>query len=173
VKSLRKLTSRTIEGVGRLAQDLHPLALDDLGLESALRQYVAEYSVLQGIPVSTKINGLKPKRLPEAVRLGIYRIAQEALTNISKHAQAKKAAISIHVKSNLMNMKIVDDGRGFVQNTARMAPRGHFGCQGMRERASMMGGTMKIDSQPGKGTTISVTIPIPALNPKKKRSPLP
>lgn len=167
VKSLRNLTSRTIEGVGRLAQDLHPLVLDDLGLEIALRQYVAEYSALQGIPVRVKINGLKPNHLTEAMKLGIYRIAQEALTNISKHAQAKKVVLSIQVKSNQVIMKIKDDGRGFAQTSARTALKGHFGCQGMRERASIMGGSVKIDSQAGEGTIILVTVPVADLHQEK------
>jgi PAS domain S-box-containing protein len=164
VKSLRNLTSRTIGGVGRLAQDLHPLVLDDLGLEIALRQYVAEYSALQGIPVHVKINGLKPKHLSEAMKLGIYRIAQEALTNISTHAEAKKVVLSIQVKSNQVIMKIKDDGRGFAQTSAKTALKGHFGCQGMRERASMMGGGVKIDSQVGEGTTILVMVPVADLH---------
>jgi signal transduction histidine kinase len=173
IKTLRNLTSRTIDGVGRLAQDLHPLVLDDLGLEIALRHYVAEYSALQGIPVQLKITGLRPKHLTEATRLGIYRIAQEALTNVSKHAHAKKVAISIQVKSKQITMKIADDGRGSAQMSARMAVKGHFGCQGMRERASIMGGTISIDSQPGKGTTIVVTVPVSDFQRKNKAATLP
>jgi PAS domain S-box-containing protein len=173
VKTLRNLTSRTIEGVGRLAQDLHPLVLDDLGLEIALRQYVAEYSELQGIPVHLKITGLEPKHLTEAMNLGIYRIAQEALTNVSKHAQAKKVVISIEVKSKQLTMKIADNGRGFVQTSNRTASKGHFGCQGMRERASIMGGSMKIDSRSGKGTTIVVTVPVSHSQRKDEAAALP
>jgi signal transduction histidine kinase len=145
----------------------------DLGLEIALRHYVAEYSALQGIPVQLKITGLRPKHLTEATRLGIYRIAQEALTNVSKHAHAKKVAISIQVKSKQITMKIADDGRGSAQMSARMAVKGHFGCQGMRERASIMGGTISIDSQPGKGTTIVVTVPVSDFQRKNKAATLP
>jgi signal transduction histidine kinase len=170
VRKLRKLTTRTIEEVGRLAQDLHPLVLDDLGLAVALQQYAEEYSRLHGIRVRLKITGLGSSRLAGDLELGLYRIAQEALTNVAKHARAKTVSMSIQVKARQLTMTIVDNGQGFKPLAAKMDSKNHLGCHGMRERASMLGGQLNIDSRVGTGTSLIVKIPA-TLNQRKQPQP--
>jgi len=164
VTTLRTLTKRTMDEVGRLARDLHPLVLNDLGLEIALRQLVAEYSKLHGIRVRLGISGLGPDRLASALELGLYRIVQEALTNVARHARAKAVDISIKVAAGQLSMSIVDNGCGFKLASTRADSRNHLGCQGMRERASMLGGQLQITSHPGGGTKVIAKVPVDGLS---------
>jgi PAS domain S-box-containing protein len=159
VKALRDLASRTIDEMGRLARDLHPIVLDDLGLEIALRNYVSEYAALHGINGDLQINGLDHHRLPRALELGLYRIVQEGLTNVAKHADAKSFSVAISRDSNHLTMTIADDGAGFKPSVAARPGKAQLGCQGMAERASILGGHLKILSEAGKGTRVIVTVP--------------
>jgi signal transduction histidine kinase len=159
VKTLRALTSRTIDEVGRLARDLHPIVLDDFGLEVALKNYLSEYSRLHGVGTELKFVGFGSERLPRVLEHGLYRIAQEALTNVARHARAKAVTVLLSLVREELTMTISDDGCGFRTEAPEQALKIHLGCQGMRERASMLGGTIKIESQVGSGTCITVKIP--------------
>lgn len=159
VKTLRELTSHTIDELGRLARDLHPIVLDDFGLEVTLKNYVSEYSRLHGVETELRFVGFGSKRLPRALERGLYRIAQEALTNVARHARAKAVTVLLSLVGEELTMMISDDGCGFKTEASEQGVKTHLGCQGMRERASMLGGKLTIESRVGRGTCITVKIP--------------
>lgn len=158
---VRHLLEQSIDELRRLAADLHPPALEKSGLVPALRQYVTEYKRNTGIACTLQAEG-KAVRLPSQLEISIYRIAQEALTNVRKHAKA--SAISIQVKFCPDNfiINITDNGEGFelldMPRSEKVGAR--LGLEGMKERAKMIGGTLTINTSPGGGTTIGLTVPI-------------
>ena len=158
---LRKVASLAIDELGRLSRGLHPLALDDLGLEVALRHYADEYQRLHGITVKITMVGLGTKRLSKSMEVGLYRIVQEALTNISKHSQAKTASITLRVHRKFLELTIADDGKGFDADRTLGDNSGrHMGLHGMRERAAMLGGEFLVFSQQGGGTMKTLRFPV-------------
>jgi len=173
VKVLRQLTSRTIDELGRLARDLHPAVLDDLGLKIALEQYVSEYSSFHEIQTYLRIMGFGSIRLPRGMEQGIYRVVQEALTNVARHARARTVSLHIYLEPEQLTMTICDDGQGF-STTAQIirGPQPHLGIPGMRERVSMLAGAFHIESQVGAGTRIVVKIPIPKPSAAVAQGPL-
>jgi PAS domain S-box-containing protein len=158
---LRELTSRTIADLGRLSRDLHPIVLDDLGLVVALRNYVSGYSELHGIQARVRILGMASERIPRPLERGLYRIAQEALTNVIRHAGATAVRIVLVRNRSTIAMRIRDNGRGF-EVSSKFGPKGHLGLQGMHERAAIIGGHLTTESLPGKGTCITVAVPAPS-----------
>ena len=147
--------------ISKIMKSLRPTALDSLGLGPAIHQYAESRLPPAGINASVDHEGLKA-RLPSEVEFGLYRIAQGAITNIALHSQAKNVAISVRRTSDELTMQIEDDGKGFdasrpieVDESGR--GRGLFS---MKERASLLTGTCDIQSQPGKGTRISVKVPV-------------
>ncbi len=160
---LRRLTSHTLAEIQRLARGLRPLALDDLGLEEAVRRHADEYAASCGISVDVHVSGINGRRLPSAVETALYRIAQEALTNAAKHAAPNTISVVVRRESSLVRLVIEDDGCGFNARRLLKNPETfrHLGLHGMRERAALLGGSFSIESAPGKGTTVSVTIPLP------------
>lgn len=165
---LQKITSKTMDELGRLSRGLHSLTLDDLGLVPALRAYADEYRKLHGIRVKLQIVGLRSRRLSRSIEVGLYRIAQEALTNISKHARAKSATIFLNMDEEFLDLKISDDGRGF--DPKQIPSNHHLGLQGMRERVSMLGGEFTVQSRKGGGTLKTIRIPVAFAN-REKSSP--
>jgi len=161
-RALRELTSRAIGDVGRLSRDLHPIVLDDLGFAVALRNYVNQYSTLHAIKVQLEIVGLETHRLPHSMERGLYRITQEALTNVARHAQATEVAVVVRLEDHHLTMVIRDNGRGFSTSNKDSDGRKHLGLQSMRERASIMGGELKVESAPAQGTCITVSVTVPA-----------
>jgi PAS domain S-box-containing protein len=154
-KAVSKTVAHTMDIVGRVARGLHPLALEDFGLPPALNNYVAEYSRLHGIELELTMKGLSAERLPQAFERGLYRITQEALTNIAKHARAHSAKISVRLDKKALTLTIADDGCGFdVRRFYRESSAQSLGLQTMKERASMLGGELTVGSRPGKGTRI-------------------
>jgi PAS domain S-box-containing protein len=160
-RTLRELTSRAIGDVGRLSRDLHPIVLDDLGFAVALRHYVSEYSKIHGLKTELEIVGLDPQRLPHAMERGLYRITQEALTNVARHAHATEVTVLASMQDHELTMTIRDNGCGFTTYSHESAPRKHLGLQSMRERAAIMGGEFKAESKPGEGTCITVRVTVP------------
>ncbi len=161
IQRLRDVAAQTLEEVSRLAQGLRPSVLDDLGLEAALSRYVAEHAAIHGLAIESKI-GLDGARLPAPVEVTLYRIAQEALTNIARHAAAKRVRLSLTHEGRLVRLTVQDDGRGFEPSEAP-APggtTGRLGLYGIRERAALWGGTAELRSAPGRGTMLSVVIPV-------------
>jgi PAS domain S-box-containing protein len=158
---LRGLVSVALEGVQRMARELRPSVLDDLGLADALERLGLEVSHASGFVVDVHATGPRLPRLPEALETALYRVAQEALTNASKHASPKAVSILIHRNPSELRLLIEDDGKGF-DATDTFSPA-QLGVAGMRERVHVVGGSVTIESSPGHGTTIFVVVPLPGL----------
>lgn len=162
------MATDTIADLRRLTRDLRPSYLDDLGLVPALELLARDQSVALGLPVTFETTGVARRPGPDT-ELAFYRIAQEALRNIGRHAQADRAAITLDFAPEEISLAIRDDGTGFdtTERAAEMALGGHFGLLGASERAEAVGARLEVDSAPGKGTTIRVTsastqpVPIP------------
>jgi signal transduction histidine kinase len=155
---LRKIAAQAMEEIGRLARGLHPAVLDDHGLGVALSRYVAEYTEIHQIAVHLTLSGLDSRNLPLAVQIRLYRILQEALTNVARHSGAKKVSIIFTRLATALKVTVIDDGCGFDAE-AVAASSYRLGIRNMRERAAMLGGTVRFTSQ-GKGTRILVQIPL-------------
>jgi signal transduction histidine kinase len=151
--AVRQQAQEAITDIRRLVYDLRPPALDELGLLSALREQVMQYQH-QGLQVDFDVPTSLPP-LPAAIEVAIYRIAQEALTNVSRHAHAHHCLLHLYIQDEALYLEIADDGKGI--------PPGHHigvGLQAMRERASELGGTCAITSGSPGGTTIRVRLPL-------------
>lgn len=160
---LRRIATRALDEVRRLAWGLRPRALDELGLVAALEHHAAEYGQSRGLAVDVRARGLESGRVPVPVETALYRIVQEALTNAAKHAQAKTVSIVIQRQPAWVQAIVTDDGCGFDADAALRAPDGwtHLGLHGMRERAALVGGSVTIESTPGEGTAVYARIPLP------------
>ena len=163
VSDTRALAHQTLRAVRNLSIDLRPIALDDLGLLPALRWYIKEYQQKCGVEVEFSATGLK-ERLPDEMETALYRVIQEALTNTAKHAHAHHAWVAMDERDHAVHASVRDDGQGFDAQAVLRTPwqdRG-LGLGGMQERATLLGGSIVIDSQPGAGTRIEVVMPLPA-----------
>ena len=152
---LRELVVTTLQDVRRLAVELRPKALDDFGLVSALERLVESFSAQTGI--DTQLEARLAERLPEEIETALYRIIQEALTNVVKHARARNVSILIVRKDSSVSAVIEDDGLGFDPATAREEA---LGLLGMRERLELVDGRFDVESTPGAGTTIVAEVPV-------------
>jgi two-component system sensor histidine kinase UhpB len=156
----QRLADETLDELRRLSFDLRPAALDHLGLVAALESYVRAFRERSGVAVEIAADGLEP-RPPLAVEIALYRICQEALTNIARHAEATQAEVRLERAGESVRLTITDNGKGF--DTAEVtdsegALRG-IGLIGMERRAEELGGDLDIESRPGEGTVVRVTIP--------------
>ena len=160
---LEKLIEGLMRDMHRLAWELRPSALDDLGLELALHRYLTEWSQNCGVPVDFHSHGLEGERLPPEFETTLYRIAQEALTNISRHAQARRVSVLLESGPPGVSLIIEDDGQGFQVDSTRPALPGceKLGILGMQERLNLVGGALEIESGPGAGTTVFARLPLP------------
>ena len=168
IMSTQRLVERSVDIVHRFARELRPSVLDDLGLIPALQSYLKQYTEDTGIRVSLKaFAGIE--KSSGAERTALYRIAQEALTNVARHSGASHADVIIHEKEGVTTMEIKDDGKGFEVDGANRAKNSiRLGLLGMRERIEMVGGTFCVVSAPGKHTTVRVELPsIDNLHPNK------
>jgi len=172
VEETRSLVHQTLRAIRNLSLDLRPSALDDLGLVPALRWYLKEYQQKCQVEVEFSANTFK-ERLPSEIETTIYRIIQEALTNTAKYAHASKVGVSVVESEESVRAIVNDNGRGFNAHTLLKLPwqeRG-LGLAGMHERAALLDGTLLIDTEPGKGTTIDVAIPLTRrANPENYRA---
>jgi signal transduction histidine kinase len=159
VEDLRKLAARTLENIHALALNLRPSVLDDLGLSAALERYANDCRHRYTIDIDLAVYGVEEKRLPTAVETALYRIVQEGLTNIARHAQAKTASILIERHNGRVRAIIEDDGIGFDHDSANTKSQ-RLGLYGMRERTELLNGKFTIESEPGKGTSIYVEVPV-------------
>jgi two-component system CheB/CheR fusion protein len=158
IDEIQALARQLDANVDFLAWELRPAALDDLGLIVALGNYVSEWSQHAQVKGDFHASGLKRQRLDSNVETNLYRISQEALNNVHKHAKAKKASVLLEKRGDAMVLIIEDDGKGFNPNSKATRAKG-IGLIGMGERAAICGGTLEIESSPGKGTTIYVRVP--------------
>lgn len=161
VQELRTLVTQTLDEVHLVARGLRPSALDDLGLVAALERYVKGYEAATGLRIDFYGDGLDQSRPPPHVETALYRIVQEALTNVVKHAQARNVSVILERRGPAVVAVIEDDGQGFHMDGARRS-RGDdkgLGLVGIEERASLFGGTLTVESKRGEGTTVVVEIP--------------
>jgi two-component system sensor histidine kinase UhpB len=162
ITQAREMAHRTLRAIRDLSIELRPSALDDLGLLPALSGYVKDYQQKFGIIVDLQVQGLKERYAME-IETALYRIVQESLTNIAKHAEAQHVWISLHEQNHEAHVHITDDGKGFDPDQPLHNPsptEGGLGLMGMRERAALFDGHVMITSQPGKGTSVDVIIPL-------------
>jgi PAS domain S-box-containing protein len=159
VGALEKVAQQLDEDVDHLVWELRPTALDDLGLRAALANYVQDWSVRAGVRADLHTTGLSSARLTSEVETTLYRIAQEALNNIAKHARAENVDVILERRPDYVSLIIEDDGIGFDQPAAG-SPHQGFGLLGMQERAALVGATVQIESAAGEGTTIIVRMPM-------------
>jgi signal transduction histidine kinase len=155
----KRIAEQILRTVRNLAMFLRPSMLDDLGLSPALRWQAKEFTLRNDVPVELSITG-DADSVSDDVRTCVYRIVQEALTNASRHANAKQIKVTIERHSRNVQAVIDDDGIGFDRRKARH--RG-LGLLGMEERVREIGGTLDIKSQPGRGTRISILLPVPPV----------
>ncbi len=157
---LKELTDQTTASVRRFSRDLRPSLLDDLGLVAALEWLVAENARRHKITTRMKVHG-QERRLPPEVELACFRIAQEALNNTAKHAEATGAAVELYFGTGGCRLTISDNGRGFETSPVVSDLSGRrMGVMGMQERAALLGGNLTVRSTPGEGTKVAVTIPL-------------
>lgn len=161
VDSLQALARQLDEDVDHMVWEMRPTALDDLGLQAALSSYVQNWSKNLSVPVQLHASGMDKERLTPEIETALYRIAQEALNNIAKHAQATQVAIVLERRADQVSLIIEDDGVGFDLQQLLSADDIGLGLVGLRERAALFGGTVEIESQLNEGATIVVRIPIP------------
>ena len=171
VSSTQRLVERSVNCVHKFARNLRPAVLDNLGLVAALHAYATSFSQQTGIRV-TMVGYRAPDPLSAAKRTALFRVAQETLANVARHAKADQVRLTLRKRAEAVTMRIQDDGCGF--DAERMWTRGkgrNLGLLGMRERIEMVRGTFTVTSAPGQGATIEAKIPIRNGNPRKGGSP--
>src|SRR5690606_20076781 len=152
LQAVQETVRSSLDEVRQVARRLRPGVLEDLGLLSALSALAAEFSRASGVPVERRCDPDLPELSSEA-ELVIYRIAQESLTNISRHAKASRVWLTLTAERGMVRLRITDDGRGGVD-------REGAGIRGMRERALLIGARLSIDSPPGEGTEVLPEVPL-------------
>lgn len=153
LRDLKNLVRANLQDIRRIIFDLRPMALDDLGLVPALTKYLENFQGTYAIGCELRVEG-REKRLQRTMEVTLFRLVQECVTNIAKHAQSDQALIVLQFQENGVGALIQDFGRGFNVTDALDSPGEHFGLIGIRERIEMFSGRFSIHSVPGKGTTI-------------------
>ncbi len=159
VDELIEGTRETLKSVRRFSRDLRPSVLDDLGLMAAIEAIVEDTNAKLPGGATLRVEGA-PQRVAEAVELALFRIAQESLRNVEKHAEAKSALVELHFTSDAITLSVSDDGAGFdaPRNVSDLARTGKLGLVGMKERCELIGGSFDLQSSPGEGTRVAVTV---------------
>lgn len=160
---LRVAVAETLEAVHRMAVELRPSALDELGLLPALRSYGREYERKFGIKVDFQAADLK-SRLPAEVEVAVYRVVQEALTNAARHSGASRVTVQLGMDGPGLVAMVRDNGRGFDVGRAQRFGNGGLGLFGVKERISLLSGQLEIESSPGAGTTIVARVPLSTMS---------
>jgi signal transduction histidine kinase len=158
---LEGLVESSLVELQHLIADLRPSHLDDLGLAATLRWYAGEIQERVPLRVSVEVSG-EACPLPTEVKTTLFRVVQEALTNVIKHAHAQNACVQLAFGERGVSVQVQDDGRGFVLEKLDPANRPSWGLIGMEERAALLGGQFSLDTKPGRGTRVEVYIPYPA-----------
>ncbi len=156
VRTMRADLARLGDDVHALAYQLHPSVLDDLGLNEALKVECEQFSRRESI--QAQLTAFEaPLELPPDVAVCLFRIAQEALRNVARHSRANRVSLAVTTTNGSVRMKVSDDGVGFHPAQLRVRSLGHAG---MRERARLVGGTLEVESAPGRGATVDVSVPL-------------
>lgn len=158
VHELRALAASALEEVRRIALELRPRILEDLGLGEALAWRADELNASGAVRMTLTRLGVD-ERLPKDLELVLYRVAQEALTNVARHSHARNAHVVLEAKDGTVSLSIEDDGTGFDVDAAMTDARG-LGLSGMRERMALVGGTLGIESAAGRGTRLTASAPV-------------
>jgi two-component system sensor histidine kinase DegS len=162
LRNLKRIVRDSLQDVRKIIYDLRPMSLDDLGLVPTLQRYVLTFQEESGISVSFQTMGVQPSELKSVISLTVFRIVQEALNNVTKHANARNVGIQLEFLQKSLKLYVFDDGAGF--DTEKLKQRhedisGGFGLVSMRERVELLDGEMIISSEPGRGTRLNITIP--------------
>jgi signal transduction histidine kinase len=158
--AMRALLDATADSVRRIAAELRPGVLDDLGLEAAVRWQAGEVTRRSGLPVSVTIDPLP--ELDPALATALFRVLQEALTNVVRHASASRVEVRLAARGGMILLEVVDDGIGLP--AAATDGRRRLGLLGMEERVRTWGGILELASRPGAGTVMRVELPVPGPN---------
>ena len=156
VAELLRTTDAVIDGLHRLAADLRPASLDHVGLDAALRQYARSTAATYGLAVRFKARGFGGERLPAVVETALFRVVQEAVANVVRHARANRIDVLLELRGDRVVAMVEDDGVGFDPEAVEDGE--HFGLVGARERAEALGGSLTVESAPGAGTTVVVEV---------------
>lgn len=159
-QQLREMASSAIGELGRLARGLHSTVIDDLGLQEGIQRHAEEFSAMHQIPVSVDFDDTPLSILKKDEQISIYRIVQEALTNVARHSHATQ--VNIHVRRSGPDLTIIiaDNGCGLLPSRNR-PPWHHLGIEGMRQRAAMLGGSLELVSEPQRGLSVQARMPFP------------
>lgn len=158
LKALREHIRNTLAEIRKIIFDLRPMALDDLGLAPTIRGVLDVFREEYGLFTEVAVIG-KERRLESHVEIGIFRVVQEALNNIVKHAQASSAKVRIEFAAAGVTVLVEDDGKGFEMTEGEL-PSGHYGIMGMRERMQLLNGKLSIKSAPRRGTRVMISVPL-------------
>ena len=156
----RRMARHSLTEARRSMMDLRASVLEDRDLAAALEAGARAWTAGQAVEMSVEASGDR-QPLPQEMEQQLLRIAQEAVANIMKHANASRIGIKLEREPKSLRLRIVDNGRGFEERDAFAAHEGHFGLIGMRERAERLGGELRLASQPGAGTEVEVSVPLP------------
>ncbi len=159
LQRVKGVLDRIEHDLKQIIYDLRPPTLDALGLTPSLRRYVERFQQYSGIPCTIRTEG-EPCRLPSDMEIGIYRIMQEALQNVSAHAQASQTEVALMFSPEAVSLVITDDGQGFDLDFVQKNQVGHLGIMGMQERAESLGGQIDIEAASGHGTRVRVRVPV-------------
>jgi signal transduction histidine kinase len=165
LRQLQDLAAQIGREIHNLALELRPAALDDLGLSAALANYVQTWSQQTGIEIDFHASGLDELRLASHVETALYRVVQESLTNVARHAAAQRASLILERRDGALQAIVEDDGQGFDVEAIWRSPqsRQRLGLLGMQERLTDLGGSLEVESAPGRGTTVFARVPIKAV----------
>jgi signal transduction histidine kinase len=171
VQRLQELATQTARDLHRVAVELRPAALDDLGLVKAIRALADSWSTRCGIDVDFEAGQYEPAGVSSEIETIVYRIIQEALNNVAKHSGATRVAIVLRRTAEHVHAIIEDNGRGFDARAQSQSGNGsgRLGLLGIQERLGLVGGSLNIESAPESGATLIVRIPIPVAHEKEKK----
>jgi two-component system sensor histidine kinase UhpB len=158
IAELRAIIVQTLEECRRLAMDLRPAGLDDLGLPEALDWLARDFEHGSNVAVNVVVEGLSG-RLARPIEVELYRIAQEMLANVAKHSRATRVVLRLTLENESVSLVVEDDGIGFDAAAALARFNRGLGLLSMRERAELLGGSFNLESTPGRGTRIRITVP--------------
>ena len=157
---LRSITRKTLDDLNRIVRGLHPVVLEDLGLETAIEHLISDLGTAEGLTIDFQIRGLREAVIPKEVELCVYRILQEAARN-TRHAHAQRVSVVVERKDRSLHAIVEDDGCGFdVDPHGPISRNDGMGITSIRERAQQVGGTVTFESSPGRGTSVFVRIPL-------------
>ena len=159
LKELKEIVRNNLQDVRKIIFDLRPMAIDDLGVMPTLKRYIEDFRGKNDIHIGMNFFG-KESRLEPVLEIALFRLVQEALNNVVKHARASKALVTLEMMPEWVKVCVEDDGAGFILERAMTDYGTRFGLISMKERADLLGGVFQIDTAPGQGTRVVFKIPV-------------